>query len=226
MMIYFVRSFAFLLALFFTYSAFSQDAYSSLEKNEQDKKVFLLDYAPKEIFEPPRKNENNEIDIFSTDEKGRTPLMLACKNADFESIRLLLEKGADVEAKDNEGWTPLMYAIRYNNNIDYIELLLSYDALVRIQNKFGLSPLLLCAEYSTDISVLATILSSYNINEDEVFKSFIYTITSSSTDNFTKKEKISVFIQRGIPINRFGREKHLLCIWQKLAPLPNCFYSF
>jgi hypothetical protein len=66
-------------------------------------------------------------EIGSEDNARRTPLMLAAKNryGDGDVMQLLLERGADPEAKDNTGctawdyipmWSRLHYAIRNNKN--------------------------------------------------------------------------------------------------------------
>lgn len=39
------------------------------------------------------------------DPRGRTPLMLAITLGDLESTRLLIIKGANVNVKNDEGWT-------------------------------------------------------------------------------------------------------------------------
>lgn len=43
---------------------------------------------------------------------GATPLHLAAGRANLELVRLLLEHGAEVNAKDNDGRTPLAYAMK------------------------------------------------------------------------------------------------------------------
>src|SRR5262245_64969500 len=44
---------------------------------------------------------------------GRTPLMLAAHSSVMvtANVRLLLERGADVNARDLRGWTPLMFSL-------------------------------------------------------------------------------------------------------------------
>ncbi|RMG01195.1 MAG: ankyrin repeat domain-containing protein [Acidobacteria bacterium] len=46
------------------------------------------------------------------DGKGRTLLMGAAYHNDKAVIEYLLENGRDVNAKDSDGWTTLMYAAR------------------------------------------------------------------------------------------------------------------
>lgn len=61
-----------------------------------------------------------EIDI--RDQRGATPLMLACLFGNIEMVKLLLESRADLEARDKEGWQPLNYA-SYGGRIDAAKLL-------------------------------------------------------------------------------------------------------
>ena len=48
-----------------------------------------------------------QIDLDERDYNGSTPLHLACRHADETAVHILLERGADVQAKDNAGNTPL-----------------------------------------------------------------------------------------------------------------------
>lgn len=45
----------------------------------------------------------NELE--KLDPRGRTPLMLAITLGDLESTRLLIMRGANVNVKNDEGWT-------------------------------------------------------------------------------------------------------------------------
>lgn len=67
-----------------------------------------------------------EVDV--PDYAGRTALMSVCKwTVGFDSVRLLLEYGADVNMKCREGTTPLTTAVAFNN-IEIVELLLQAGA--------------------------------------------------------------------------------------------------
>jgi ankyrin repeat protein len=48
--------------------------------------------------------------------KKRTPLMLAATKRNLDVVRFLVEKGADVNARDSDGQTALMYACRQRFN--------------------------------------------------------------------------------------------------------------
>jgi ankyrin repeat protein len=54
-----------------------------------------------------------KVCIDSQDVDGRTPLAVAVKQLDYGMVQLLLEKNANVNAKDNKGRTPLYLAENY-----------------------------------------------------------------------------------------------------------------
>ena len=67
-------------------------------------------------------------------------LFSAARHNDLEQAKLLIEKGADVKAKDKYGDTPLYYAVRYNN-VEVAELLIEQGADINVKNKWGKTPL-------------------------------------------------------------------------------------
>lgn len=46
--------------------------------------------------------------------KNATPLHMACTFADEEAVRILLERGADVNVKNDDGDTPLCVLAKHN----------------------------------------------------------------------------------------------------------------
>jgi len=62
------------------------------------------------------------------------------KNVDASKIKYLIERGADVEAKDNNGNTPLHLAV-WSNHIETAKLLIERGADLEAKNKYGQTPL-------------------------------------------------------------------------------------
>ena len=55
----------------------------------------------------------------------RNPLHLAVKNKDIEIAKFLLDKGADTEAKDQDGNTAIFYAVHVDyHSLEMVKLLI------------------------------------------------------------------------------------------------------
>ena len=79
----------------------------------------------------------NGIDVNKKDITGRTPLIqhsLAYENQDH--VKFLLEKGADINAQDNEGVTTLMFAVQ-TDKTKIIDICLSEKADINIKDNEG-----------------------------------------------------------------------------------------
>lgn len=92
-----------------------------------------------EVHDAFRKVAIDDRDKFRHD---RTPLHLACEYADVEAVRILLDRAADVNAKDNEGYTPLcVMGMLHRRNFDenaigtITKLLLKHGANVNRSGK-------------------------------------------------------------------------------------------
>lgn len=57
---------------------------------------------------------------------GRTALHIACSKA-VDLAEFLLDKGADLNKRDRDDWTPLMYSVK-NNRINCVKVLLARNA--------------------------------------------------------------------------------------------------
>src|SRR5262249_13869630 len=71
-------------------------------------------------------------------------LFTAIRNADAQAVRKLLDNGADVNARDPEGNTPLILASSYASP-ECLELLIGKGADVNSANKAGATPLIRAA---------------------------------------------------------------------------------
>jgi ankyrin repeat protein len=68
--------------------------------------------------------------------KGRTPLMLAAFRGDAAAVLNLMERGADVNARDRDGDTALMFAA-FRGHALVVALLLQYGANVYARARNG-----------------------------------------------------------------------------------------
>lgn len=106
--------------------------------------------------------ENNNFDLFqsliedpiinvneSIDNENNTALHLTVQKERFEMTKLLLEKGANVNAQSISGTTPIIYV---KNNIEILKLLLNNGANVHIISNKRLhgpvTPLLLACAFN------------------------------------------------------------------------------
>lgn len=87
------------------------EKYKNIEKELGQNRALILDMLI-----------SSGADVNHKDENGRTAIFYC---ADIEGINVLLEKGADLFAKDNDLNTPLSWAIR-NNRAEVIDHLLQY----------------------------------------------------------------------------------------------------
>ena len=87
-------------------------------------------------FFAPRQNTNGG---------GLTPLVLAARQGDLESTRILLDAGADVNQVTQYGWTPLLTAV-HNRYYQVASFLLDKGADANIANKGGWTPLYLATD--------------------------------------------------------------------------------
>ena len=84
---------------------------------------------------------NSKTDIEITDKVGENAMMMAALNDDLTIVKILIEKGAEVNKK---GWAPLHYAAA-NGNDEIVKLLLDHSAYVDAGSPNGTTPLMMAA---------------------------------------------------------------------------------
>lgn len=187
--------------------------YGNGETFTEEERDFLFDYAPKTYKDDYAEKSSEDMHLTkiknpnSRDFNGRSLLMKAVKNGNDWEIRSLLESGADVNVKDNDGWSALMYAVRYQNNLEVVRLLLRNGADITALNKYGSSPLDLAATYSSNPEILRSILKEFKGGQGEIFRAFVFSITSDVGNHASQLAKLQVFVDRGIQLNRFYEGK-------------------
>ncbi|EPS38454.1 hypothetical protein H072_7794 [Dactylellina haptotyla CBS 200.50] len=75
------------------------------------------------------------------DNNRNQPLQLAVQQGKYEAARTLLELGANVNAKNFDGWSSLHEALFAGENVEMVKLLLEYGADINATDSNGVSPL-------------------------------------------------------------------------------------
>ena len=67
----------------------------------------------------------------------------------MDVIKALLEKGANIEVKDSSGYTPLLYALQQNVDVNIVRLLLDFGADTTAKSRFGKT----AVDYANDVRI-------------------------------------------------------------------------
>ena len=85
----------------------------------------------------------------------------AIKNSNnLDILVALIEGGADVNARDVNGMTPMMYAAHYNDCPDVITILKNAGADVNARDENGWTALMFAADYNNNPDVIMTLLEA------------------------------------------------------------------
>ena len=180
------------------------------KKSSGYQKEFLHDYM---IFDEPEVEQTNKDKSIilenpdETDSFGKTLLMKAAKAGNDWQISSLLASGANVNLKDKDGWTALMYAVRYQESLNCVDLLLQAQADVKIKNKYGSSALMIASCYNNNPQIIKKLLSYYQMNDKEVLKSLVLLLSESQTSEYTSIAKLNAFLDYSVPLNTFYEGK-------------------
>lgn len=141
------------------------------------------------------------------DSNGQTLLMKAAKAGNEWQIKLLIKSDADLNIKDKDGWTALMYAVRYQESVGVVNLLINGGADVKAKNNYDSSALLIAACYNNNPEILKKLLSYYSISEKDVLKAFTQLLSSTLITEYVQIAKINIFLEKSLQLNTFYEGK-------------------
>lgn len=173
---------------------------------EKNRKIYLSDYMVYDIetIDDVTADDENDKLIAKPDVRdaaGRTLLMYAAKDGNEKEIKLLLKSGANVNLKDKDGWTALMYAVRYSSNLECTESLLEAGVDISLKNKYGSSALVLASCYNENPLILSKLLSKYKSSDKEVLRSLIFLLSEQNISEKDQLAKLRFYIDQAVPLN-------------------------
>ena len=132
---------------------FSRENEDEVSLTNEDKLLSLTNNKDTGIKDIENFINNKTVDINCVDIINNTPLIYAIDNDKIDIVRLLIDKGADVNKISGENITPLRVAIYENNNIDILNLVTSKGADIKYINTKGQTYLMLaCDKFNKDIN--------------------------------------------------------------------------
>ena len=174
--------------------------------SEKNKKEYLSDYMVYDIetIDDTAIEDDSFIKIENPDERdasGRTLLMRAAKAGNEWEVKNLLLSGADVNLTDDDGWTALMYAVRYSEAQDCTDSLLEAGADITKKNNYGSSALVLAACYNGNPQILTKLLKEYKSSDKEVLRSLIFLLSEQNISERQQLTKLQLFMEKAVPLN-------------------------
>ncbi len=143
------------------------------------------------------KREVDEFDVNSSDDIGLTTLHLASEHGYQEIVKMLLEKGANVNLSTNTGATPLLVASE-NGHTEVIEALIQRGADVNKANINGATPLLVASKNGHTEAIEALIQRGADVNKANINGETPLLVASKNGHT----EAIKALIQRGADVNK------------------------
>jgi ankyrin repeat protein len=82
------------------------------------------------------------------------------KDGSVDEIKEVLNENIDINIKNEDGVTPLMKAVKYNNSLEVVNFLLDEGADANITNSRGKTPLMYAAEYNNNPEIIKVLLKN------------------------------------------------------------------
>jgi ankyrin repeat protein len=130
--------------------------------------------------------------------KDANLFLMAIKNGDVERIKKLISQGADVNAKDNRGMTPLHQAAYYGRR-QVAKVLIAKGANVNATNTAGRTPLHIAANFGPKWVLELLLANGASINARDIAGN---TPLHAATDSpYVKRDLLELLIAKGADVN-------------------------
>jgi ankyrin repeat protein len=137
--------------------------------------------------------------------KWYTPLHEACRSGDLECMRLLLEHGADVDARDVDHYTPSHLASRLGR-MEALRLLLQYNSDVNAKGRSDLTALHIASRIG--LTEVAQVLLEHGANVNAQTRHILWTPLWGAALN-RRHDVVQLLLDHGADVR----------MWRKYGPL-------
>jgi len=164
----------------------------------------LHDSVIKNDYDNVQKKIKTKDDANKIDNEFKTPLMYAAANGNIKIAKFLIEKGADVNAKDNEGTTPKEtfetegYKVTPFGGL--IKLFTGNSQKVKQSNR-GWTPLLYASSQGHFEMIKELVNNKANVKIVDSYGANALMITAAFSKTKETKDIIQYFIKKGINVN-------------------------
>ncbi|MEC4895827.1 MAG: ankyrin repeat domain-containing protein [Oscillatoria sp. PMC 1051.18] len=146
------------------------------------------------------------------EERGLTPLMNAIEVRNLQLVQLLIEAGANVNARNYQGVTPIIMAIQKSLPLELIKILIGAGADLEAKDYSGMT-VIMHAAYMNDLMPILMAGISKLVNKETLFKS----ICANNSKNVQK------FIEAGLDLANNKTQEYICLFEQKTSVLKTGF---
>jgi uncharacterized protein len=165
-------------------------------------------------FNGIKKDEKPELNSINVNELGKQ-LIESAKNNNLEKVEELINRGADINFKDEFNFTPLFWAVFFEKNIDVVRLLIEKNADLNVLNKEGTLLILAVKNGNTNTALLLIEKNAnFNIQDNDGCDALYWAI------HFNEKKVLRELIKSGANLNaqnNFGGTALIKAAWNNDA---------